>query len=225
MSAYFVTGTGTEIGKTYVTAGLIRHLRARREPVGALKPVASGFNMAEAEASDPGILLRASGEGVAPQSIARISPWRFSAPLSPDMAAMREGRTIPYQRLIDFCREEIASAPGTLFIEGVGGVMVPLDAEHTVLDWIAALRTPVILVAGNYLGAISHTLTALDALARRDVALSAIAINETAGASVSCQDTAESITRFAPDCPIRILSRDAPALEFAALWASIRGSN
>ncbi|HWE05801.1 MAG TPA: dethiobiotin synthase, partial [Rhizomicrobium sp.] len=151
MSAYFVTATGTDIGKTYVTAGLIRHLRAGNAPVFALKPVVSGFDMAEAQASDPGILLRALGESVTPQAIARTSPWRFSAPLSPDMAAAREGRTIPFHELVAFCRDEIASTTGTLFIEGVGGVMVPLDAENTVLDWIAALHAPVILVAGTYL--------------------------------------------------------------------------
>jgi|SRR5215469_753576 len=223
MSAYFVTATGTDIGKTYITAGLIRHLRACNEPVSALKPVVSGFHMAEAEASDPGILLRALGEAVSPEAIVRMSPWQFSPPLSPDMAAAREGRTIPFDELVAFCRGAIASTKGTLFIEGVGGVMVPLGAHHTVLDWIVALQVPVILIAGSYLGTISHTLTALDVLKTRDVRLAAIVINETAGASVSCEDTGQSISRFAPECSIKIVSRDSSSAsqEFAALWDAI----
>lgn len=225
MSAYFVTATGTDIGKTYVTAGLIRHLRGCNEPVSALKPVVSGFDMADAEASDPGILLRALGEPVTPQAIARISPWRFSAPVSPDMAAAREGRTIPFHELVAFCRDEIAAATGTLFTEGVGGVMVPLTAEHTVLDWIAALRLPVVVVTGTYLGTISHTLTALDVLGTRGAIISAVVINETPGATVSSEMTAHSIARFAPDCPIVFLSINALSAEaeFARAWGAICG--
>jgi dethiobiotin synthetase len=223
MSAYFVTATGTEIGKTYVTAGLVRHLRARNEPVFSLKPVVSGFSMSEAEASDPGILLRALGEVVNSETIARISPWRFAAPLSPDIAAARESRTIAFDELVGFCSDMIGVAKGIWFIEGVGGVMVPLDAQHTVVDWIAALGTPVILVVGSYLGTISHTLTALDALKRRDVPVAAIVVNESAGAPVSSEETARTIARFAPKCPIQTLSRDAPgaAQEFMALWSEI----
>ena len=65
-----------------------------------------------------------------------------------------------------------------MLVEGVGGAMVPLDAEHTVRDWIAALKHPALLIAGSYLGTISHTLTAAEALLSRGVAIAAIVINE-----------------------------------------------
>ena len=81
------------------------------------------------------------------------------APLSPDMAAGRENRASTSTRWSTFCRAAIA-ATGTLLIEGVGGIMVPLDDQRTVLDWMVALNIPLLLVAGGYLGAISHTLTA-----------------------------------------------------------------
>lgn len=223
MSAYFITATGTDIGKTYVTAGLIRYLRTRDEPVLALKPVVSGFDMAVAEASDPGVLLEALGEQATSKTIARIAPWRFAAPLSPDMAAAREGRTILFDELVAFCREAMAAAKRTLFIEGVGGVMVPLDARHTVLDWIVALDIPVILVAGSYLGTISHTLTALDVLRRHDVPVAAIVINESAGSAVCCAAITQTLARFAPNCPIKILPRDAASQHpFAELWDAIK---
>ena len=162
MSAYFVTSTGTDIGKTFVTAGLVRHWRQARKPVTALKPVVSGFDIATSAISDPGVLLDALEEPVSVEALTRISPWQFAAPLSPDMAAAREGREIVFDELVAFCREALAKNDGTLFIEGVGGIMVPLDREHTVLDWAKALDVPLILVAGSYLGTISHTLTALE---------------------------------------------------------------
>ncbi len=98
MSAIFITATGTDIGKTFVTAGLIRHLRASGREVDALKPVMTGFDPAHPEASDAGVLLAALGRPVTAAEIARISPWRFSAPLSPDMAARRERRDHRFQR-------------------------------------------------------------------------------------------------------------------------------
>ena len=92
------------------------------------------FDIATAAISDPGVLLEALDEPITEDSLARLSPWQFSAPLSPDMAAAHEGRSIGFDDLVALCRNAIANAQGTLFIEGVGGIMVPLDREHTVLD-------------------------------------------------------------------------------------------
>jgi len=210
MSAFFITGAGTEIGKTFVTAALIRELRRCGRPVAALKPVASGFDPAQAAASDPGVLLAALGEPLSAETLNRIAPWRFRAPLSPDMAAARENRAIDFAALIAHSRNAIAEAPSTLLIEGVGGVMVPLDERHTVLDWIAALRIPAILVGGSYLGAISHVLTALDALRSRSLAIATLVVNETPRSSVALDETAATITRFA-DVPVITLPRLAQA--------------
>ena len=165
MAAYFVTSTGTDIGKTFVTAGLIRYLREAGQAVHALKPVVSGYDPSVVETSDPAVLLSALGRQVSADEVEAIAPWRFRAPLSPDLAAAREGRNIDFEQLIAFSRKAVDAETGMLFIEGVGGIMVPLDAERTVLDWMAALQIPLLLVVGGYLGTISHTLTALDVLA------------------------------------------------------------
>ena len=213
MSAIFVTATGTDIGKTFVAAGLIRHFRATGRPVHALKPVATGFDPASAASSDPGVLLAALGKPATSRELENISPWRFSAPLSPDMAAQKEGRTIKFSELVAFCRRQIEQSAGTLLIEGIGGVMVPLDERHTVLDWIAALNIPVLLVTGSYLGTLSHTLTALDALHRRDLKLKALIINETPGATVSLSDTVATLGRFIGNIPIVTIAREAASHE------------
>jgi dethiobiotin synthetase len=207
MSAYFVTGTGTDIGKTFVTRGLIRALRARGRDVDALKPVMSGFEPGEAAGSDGGLLLAALGRAVTPETIAGISPWRFAAPLSPDMAAAREGRALDFRELTQFCKNAILASHGVLLIEGAGGVMSPVSADRVGLDWIGALDLPVILVAGSYLGTISHTLTALDALFRRDLAVASLVVSETAGSPVRLDETRDAIARFAPKLDVVALPR------------------
>ena len=197
MAAIFITATGTDVGKTYVAASLIRHLRGMGRTVDAIKPIASGFDPAQSAASDAGVLLRALGLRVTEEEIDRISPWRFQAALSPDLAAANEGRTIDVDAVISFCQNAIEQRRDILLVEGVGGIMVPLHGERTVLDVMMALRLPLILVTGSYLGTISHTLTALDALFRRGLQVLTIIVSETPGSSVPLPDTVAAIARFA----------------------------
>ncbi len=212
MSAYFVTASGTDIGKTFVTAGLIRHLRQAGKTVSALKPIVSGFDIATSAISDPGILLDAMDEPVSVEALNRISPWQFSAALSPDMAAAREGRSIAFGELIAHCRGAIAGNEGTLFIEGVGGIMVPLDGAHTVLDWAKALGLPLIFVTGSYLGAISHSLTALRVIADAGLVVKVLVVDETGDGAVSLDETVASLSRFAPGVVTSTIPRvKAPA--------------
>jgi dethiobiotin synthetase len=211
MTAIFITATGTDIGKTFVAAGLIRHWRAAGRHVDALKPVVTGFDpTAAGAASDPGVLLTALGRPATPAEIERIAPWRFAAPLSPDMAARRENRAVDFDKLLAFSRDAVAGAKGTLLIEGIGGIMVPLDDKHTVLDWMAGLNIPVVLVTGSYLGSLSHTLTGLDGLHRRHLTIKALVVNETPDATVSMAETLSTLNRFAAPIPIVALPRSPP---------------
>jgi dethiobiotin synthetase len=207
MSTHFVTATGTDVGKTFVTRGLIGALRAGGRQVAALKPIVTGFEPAEAEGSDSGLLLAALGRPVTPETVAQVSPWRFAAPLAPDMAAAREGRQVDYGAMLNFCRSAIAENRDALLIEGLGGVMSPVHPEHTVLDWAAALDLPLILVAGSYLGTISHTLTALDAITRRGLSAAMLVVSETPGSPVRLDETCEAIARFAPRIEIAAVPR------------------
>jgi dethiobiotin synthetase len=209
MSAFFVTATGTDIGKTYVASGLVRHWRAAGRPVDALKPVATGFDPAAAEASDAGVLLAALGRSLTPAEIDRISPWRFAAPLSPDMAAQYEKRSIDFDALVQFSQAAVTSNKGMLLIEGIGGIMVPLDGSRTVLDWMIALNIPLVLVTGSYLGSLSHTLTTLDVLVRRGLAVKAVVVDETPGSPVTMQSTIETMTNFVRAIPIIEMRRTA----------------
>jgi dethiobiotin synthetase len=161
---YFVTASGTGVGKTLVTASLCHQLRASGRTVRALKPVISGYAAGTHDASDTAVLLDSLGLDHTADTIARMSPFRFEAALSPDMAAAREGKKVDFDALTAHCREAAAGPEDVLLIEGVGGAMVPLTETKTVLDWIAAVDAPCLLVVGSYLGTISHTLTAAPAL-------------------------------------------------------------
>jgi dethiobiotin synthetase len=219
MTTVFVTGTGTGVGKTFVTAGLVAELRAARRSVLALKPVASGFDADNIAATDTGVLLDALSLHATRANLDAVSPWRFAAPLSPDMAAERERRTIPFYELLEFCR---APRPADVtLIEGIGGVMVPLDHEHTVLDWIAELASPVILVAGSYLGTLSHTLTAITALRARAVEPAAIIVSESETQPVSLEETTETVRRFIGPVAVAALPRHPSGTKLLPLLAPL----
>lgn len=224
MSAYFITGTGTDIGKTWLTCALLRHWRAAGQPVQAYKPVLSGFDMATAETSDAGQILAALGRTMDVAALDEIAPWRFAAPLSPDMAALRERRQIDFAALVAFTRRITSAEFLPTLVEGVGGVMVPLDAEHTVRDWIAASGLPCILVTGSYLGSLSHTLTALEALQKvpertqsAGAGVTAIVVNESPESSVSLDETIATLRHHVGGVDLVAISRAAPQIGVAEL--------
>ena len=200
---YFITSTGTGIGKTYVTAALIRQARARNLRVFAYKPVISGFDKQEIAGSDTGAILAALGEAASDEAVARISPWRFSAPLAPSMAAKAESKTLDCEALFSFSNSVLHEVSDVTLIEGVGGVMVPLDERRTVLDWIVAAGAPVVLVVGDYLGTISHTLTALEVLRAKRVSIAAVVVNEGDGAEVPFDETVAEIARWT--APVQVI--------------------
>jgi dethiobiotin synthetase len=220
VSVVFITATGTGVGKTFVAAGLIRYFRGLGQPVNALKPLVSGFDPAEPSGSDPAVLLEALGREVTTDEFNRISPWRFRAPLSPDMAARIENKAIDLQAVVDFCRAAIAGNDGALLIEGIGGIMVPLDARHTVLDLMIALNQPLILVAGSYLGTLSHVLSAQDVVLRRALDLRAIIVSETEGAPVPLDATLATLANFAK-VSLLGLWRQVPARQTNAVFQTL----
>ena len=208
MNSYFVTATGTDIGKTFCTAGLLRANPGLR----AIKPLLSGYEAGEP--SDSSALLAAMGQLVTAQTIAAITPWRYKAALSPDMAAAREGQSIDYEALLGFCRVELAKGP--TLIEGAGGAAVPLTAAKMTADWIADLRLPVLLVSGTYLGSISHCITTAAFLLRRGISIHAILLNESTNAPVPAEETQATLARYLP-CRMFIVKRNAVMENFKAI--------
>jgi dethiobiotin synthetase len=210
VNAYFITSSGTGLGKTLVTAALCHQLRAMGRRVLALKPVASGFDAEALETTDTGILIEALGLEATHETVERISPWRFGAALSPDMAARREGRRIDFVDLIAYCRSFTGHDYEILLIEGIGGALVPLTKTATSADWMAELGFPAIVVVGSYLGSLSHTLATVAAMEAQRIPIAAVIVSESAMSPAPLAETVETLRRFLPRLPLIPLPRLAP---------------
>ncbi len=217
MTSFFITSTGTEIGKTFVTAALAYQLREAGRAVDAVKPIMTGYARETMHESDAALLLRALGREVSEETIAEVSPFRFAAPLAPSMAARAEGREASVEALTAFCRER-ERMDRVLLIEGIGGVMVPIAGRQTVLDWIEAVAAPVILVTGSYLGTLSHTLTAIEVLRARRQKIAGIVVSESPRSTVSLADSVAQI-RDLVELPVAFV----PRIGGADAWKRVGG--
>jgi dethiobiotin synthetase len=209
MKAAFVTATGTGIGKTLVISLLCHQLREKGKRVAAFKPVISGFDENAIDTSDTGLLLAAQDLPLTKENVDRVSPWRFKAPVSPDMAAKQEDRAIGFDAVLRYCRRQVVNYSRVTLIEGVGGVMVPLTERRTVLDWIAALDIPALLVTGSYLGSLSHGLTAAQALQSRGTMLAGVIVSESEENPIPVAETAATLKRFIAGAPVVTMPRFA----------------
>lgn len=203
---FFITASGTGIGKTFLTSLFVRSLKRRGRHVSAIKPVISGWDP-EDLTCDTLQIASALGVEANQASIDNISPWRFKEPLSPHLAAAAEQQTISLDALVRHCRDSAHAASDILLIEGVGGVMVPLNEEHMVLDWMKALHYPAIIVVGSYLGSLNHSLTTFAAVAAQGIPIHAVVVSESEDSNVRLQDTVDTLAHFSP-YPIHALERN-----------------
>ncbi|MBC7167336.1 dethiobiotin synthase [Phenylobacterium sp.] len=213
MRALFVAGAHTDVGKTYVGCALLTAARTRGLRVAAFKPVVSGVDAADWADSDPGRLLAAMGQPLTDETLQGVSPLRFAAPLSPPMAARREGADLRLGTLADLCRQALARAQADLMlVEGAGGVMSPLAEDGLNLDLMAALGLPVLLVGGSYLGSMSHNLTALEVVRARGLAVEALVVSQDADPSApDFAETLADLRRFSSGTPVVGAARNAQA--------------
>lgn len=163
---YFITGTDTGVGKTQVSCALLRLMVRNGEKPFAFKPFESG---AEGDAADSVQLHQAAG---AHQPLDTVCLYRLKAPLAPAMAAKLEGRRTSWAKVL----KTYASFEGPGLVEGAGGLHVPLDLRHDVIDLMQALALPAVVVARAGLGTVNHTTLTLEALQRRRVKVAAVVL-------------------------------------------------
>jgi len=164
--AYFLTGTDTEIGKTFVTCALLRRARQLGLNAAGLKPVAAGTDAAGR--NDDVENIRAASSVTLPLEV--INPYRFAPAIAPHLAAAEAGVAIDFSRIAAACAEA-RQQTDLLIVEGVGGFRVPLGVDRDSADLAVALGLPVILVVGLRLGCINHALLTAEAIAARGLRL------------------------------------------------------
>lgn len=166
MKGFFITGTDTDCGKTYALCQLLTSLAEHGKSVLGLKPVASGCHYENGELISDDVALIAKHN---PKMPIDICHWKFLPPISPHLAAELNHQTISAGEMKQFCEKKIFTNHELLFIEGAGGVMAPLNASETWLDFIKQAELSVILVVGIRLGCLNHALLSELALKTYDL--------------------------------------------------------
>ena len=184
----FISATGTGVGKTFVTRGLASALRRGGRTVAALKPIETGFPDANPtpELTDAHQLAAAGQPGTAapqPGSVLDGSDlegafYRAAMPAAPRAVSLATGAGAPDIERLGRAIERAARQVSVVLVEGAGGLLVPLDRERTIADLAVRLGLPVLLVAPNALGVLSHALTACESAARRELCVAALVLTE-----------------------------------------------
>ncbi len=167
---YFVTGTDTGVGKTQVSCALLELMHNAGHQPAAFKPYESG--MKNLQSPGDALALHAASGGW--QSLDDVSLFRFKTPVAPLHAAVIEGRPTSFRKTMAAFRR---LGKGALVVEGAGGLQVPLDARHDVIDLIVATGLPAILVGRAGLGTINHVTLSVHALLRARVKIAAVVLN------------------------------------------------
>jgi dethiobiotin synthetase len=208
----FVTGTGTEVGKTVVAAVMARTASERGRRVRVFKPALSGLDdypranadgggWAAAAALPDHLLLRLAAGSE--QSEDEIAPYRYGPPLSPHLAAELAGEEIAPERLLAAARTALDGA--YLVCEGVGGFLVPLRRDYLVRDFARELALPVVIVASPGLGTINHTLLTIEAVRAAGLEPARVVLNPWPDQPSELErDNRETIARLGP-VPVQVL--------------------
>jgi dethiobiotin synthetase len=162
--SWFITGTDTEIGKTWCTLALIQHFKNQGLRVAGMKPIASGCHRSKAgfRNRDAKQILKLSGLDVPYEW---VNPYAFAPPIAPHLAAAQAGQTIEISNIINKY-QQLAAQADTVVIEGVGGWRVPINATQSLKELVHAMEVPVILVVGLRLGCINHALLSAETIIR-----------------------------------------------------------
>ncbi len=174
--AFFITGTDTGVGKTYIACKLIQQYVSQGYKVVGMKPVAAGCDWVDGEwVNDDVLKLEAAGNVKAPRSL--TNPYSFKAPIAPHIAAQQEGNTVEIS-VIKQAFDDLCQLADIVIVEGAGGLLVPLNNTCDMADLAKALNIPIIVVVGIKLGCINHTLLTVEAIKARNCRLKGWVANQ-----------------------------------------------
>jgi len=176
MKSLFVTGTDTNIGKTCVTASIVKNLRDRNIDVGVMKPFASGYKKnSNSISEDVEILMKYSGSH---DPIDLVNPYFFEIPTSPYDACKILAQKISLKKITD-AYHVLLSSHDLLIVEGIGGLMTPITQNYFVSNLISELNIDTIIVTGSKLGTVNHILLTYEHCKQMHLKLKGFVINQT----------------------------------------------
>jgi len=176
MKSLFVTGTDTNIGKTCVTASIVKNLRDRNIDVGVMKPFASGYKKnSNSISEDVEILMKYSGSH---DPVDLVNPYFFEIPTSPYDACKILAQKISLKKITD-AYHVLLSSHDLLIVEGIGGLMTPITQNYFVSNLISELDIDTIIVTGSKLGTVNHTLLTYEHCKQMHLKLKGFVINQT----------------------------------------------
>jgi dethiobiotin synthetase len=214
MSAVFVTGTDTGIGKTRIAAALLRSLCAAGFRAAGMKPVAAGIAAGTSVNADVSE-LRDAGNVDAPLGLR--NPYSFAEPAAPHLVARAAGVTIDIARIAD-AYTRLCGRADAVVVEGAGGALVPIDRTHDMLDIAAALALPVLLVVGMRLGCLNHALLTALAVQRRGLVLAGWVANALPPRMTLLEHNVDTLTERLGVAPLAIVGPgEHPAFDAARL--------
>ena len=230
----FVTGTDTAVGKTHAATVLLHELQRLGFQVGAYKPVCSGAEIDAADAVAPASaqqyfwsdIRRLQRACALPATITDICPQRFLAPLAPNVAAAAEGRQVD-DDLLSGGLDAWQNRCEFMLIEGAGGLYCPLSDRSTVFDLLQQLNCPVIVVAGNRLGVISHTRMTVELLRQTGRSVAGIILNEIVPPDPGDDDVSRSgnalqLQKWLPEIPLLQIGWNGTHLQSADCRLSVQ---
>jgi len=198
MQGVFITGTGTEVGKTFVGVELATQLKQRKIKVIPRKPIESGCIKQGNELipQDAAALKEAAGY---PGALSEVCPYRFEPPISPVRAAHLANKILTTEQLVNICLQ--GSEDGFVLVEGAGGFYSPLAENGLNADLAVALQLPVLLVADDKLGALSQVLLNVEAIQMRGLQLAGVVLNALDNKNNDQMDNTADL-RERLDCPV-----------------------
>ncbi len=177
LRGYFITGTGTDVGKTIVSAAVAALCRDAGYRVLPAKPVQTGCSARTPRlAPDLAVCRRLADIAIPPAALPLLTSYRFAPACSPHLAAARAGIRISIAKIARDLRQ-LQSMADLLVVEGAGGVMAPLNYHQTMLDLMRELDLPVILASRMHLGAINHALMSLRVLRQEGIRVAGVVFN------------------------------------------------
>lgn len=214
LPGFFVTGTNTEIGKTYVTSLLAAEFVRQGKSVGVYKPVASGCRKVDGQllSDDAVALWNAAGQ---PRSLHDVTPQLFKAALAPNVAARHASKSVDRALIRDGLNQWKHS--DIVLVEGVGGLMSPITDEDLVLHVAVDFALPLILVVGNELGCINSTLLTLNVARQAGLDVTGIYLNDCQNMDESADTNLEEIQRLTNHCFVRRVSHNATQIDASGL--------